>query len=246
MPTFHTRQSCAAVDSVMVGKCARSTIGIDVVSQRRPAAGDGMFEDSASVSGKAFELSRVERIGRAGWMESRDEENLIDVDIAETCNYMLIEQCRFELTTGCRETVAKSSWRYAQAIGAEFRPAIFAQSIKRIEQPQPAEPSRIAEDHAAMLELPGDVDVIAFWEASVGRDKLHLTAHAEVNADCTAALANDSELFAVPMEGGDSVVLQERWPRNSLASCCSWVVSKSHKITTMNNDAENTLPRQMG
>jgi hypothetical protein len=85
--------SFPVIDSKMV---LEFTAAIDPIDGRSIAA-DAFAQDLADRIMQSLSLFRRYRIGRGQWMQFRDMQGFIRVNVAQTCNECLIEQQRLEL-----------------------------------------------------------------------------------------------------------------------------------------------------
>ena len=118
-----TRSSGSSVNFVINLKPPTLAVTIDVVAQCRSTCSDRSFEQVPHVSDEPLYLEYVNTISRGPRMQAAGKEQLIDVDIAQTCDDMLIEQDAFDRTACVQKTFVQLAGRYACGIGSKMVPA---------------------------------------------------------------------------------------------------------------------------
>jgi len=199
----------SAVDVVLELKSTASASGVDVVSEGGAATAHRATKQGFHAAGQRADLTERQRgSGRTG-MEFARMEKFIDVNIAQSCDKVLIQQCGFERTAGGAKSRVQHTGGDTQRIRPEPGPARLLKRLEVGKGPQSPEASRVGKRQpAAIMQMPDDVNVMGDQGSFAGDGDGCLkiaqrSAHAKVNAQAGFSLegaSDQGQLLAVTQD----------------------------------------------
>lgn len=106
-PTVRAWSPFASVDEVQILKPAFRAVSLHIVAQRRPSGRDGLLQDLRNGFRKSGGLFSCQGTGLPLGMNATAEQRLAHIDIAKTCNQLLIQQRGFDRCTPALEQVCQ-------------------------------------------------------------------------------------------------------------------------------------------
>ena len=161
----------AAVDRVPFLERAGIICTVAVVPDRRSPRLDRITQDSPNGRRETTVFFRVQLACLGSRVDARLEERFVGVDVADTGEATLVQQRGFDGLARSAECIAELSGVDRQRVDAESGPAIALQCVSIRNDPDPAEPSRIAVgEPSAAHKTPYEVDVVGAGQSGAVGD----------------------------------------------------------------------------
>jgi hypothetical protein len=145
------------VDAVFELKEAPLPVGVHIIRNRRTAQADGVGENLAEREAQPLQFRRAQPIGQSARPDARLKKALVRVDVADSGEEGLVQQCRLDGHAPLAEELGKRSLANRQRFGSrrfKCRVSAAAPAAAQIAKLQPAEAPRI---HKSQLVAAGQV-----------------------------------------------------------------------------------------
>ena len=130
-----------------LGKSTFLAEGINPGSDRGTSNFDGLLEYSLEDFYQPFYFGPLQGVHGLPWIQTGSEKTFIHIDIPQTSDQGLVQQCGFQWPRSPDELSFKIIWTDFQGIRTQVSPAAREKLLTRAHRPEATEPSWIDEMH---------------------------------------------------------------------------------------------------